>query len=591
MRYFYQITALDGSSHQSVPSAISYATNSPNAPFNLTVSSISTNTLVLNWRDVSGDTGYRIERSTDGVNFSTLATVPANYPSYTDNSATVGTQYWYRLVAQSPTGESAYSNVYSQWTRPAAVSPAFTTVASNQIALSWTGVSGAANYMVERSTDGSTYTSLATSSATSYTDNTVAPLGTYYYRVTALNSINGGGASTVIFTATPATTPLPYQWQAQDIGLTTSVGATGYNGTTGAYTVISTGSDIYGTSDQLRFSYLSLTGDGSIVAKVNQQNTGNVKSGVMIRQSLSASAAEVSTLIGGTSSYNEVRATNGAATSYSAGATGQSWVKLTRAGNVFTSQVSVDGITWTTIATNTITMTGTVYIGLASDSGSAALLNTTTFSNMVVNVAGASAPTVATAAAMGSVSSSTNSASLSVLGADSTGESNLYYSWAVTSVPAGVATPTFSANGTNAAKNSMIRFFANGNYQLTATITDTYGLTVTSVINVTVSAVTAPTWIGAGANNNWSNPANWANAPWCRRRAIPCSSPVQPKPLLIMIWPQERSSPPSASKATISPSAAMRSRCRLPAVRRSPTTALAMPSRCRCNSAAHPPSR
>src|SRR5207302_4964954 len=40
---------------------------------------------------------------------------------------------------------------------------------------------------------------------------------------------------------------------------------------------------------------------------------------------------------------------------------------------------------------------------------------------------------------------------LSVLGSDDGGESHLVYAWAVTAGPSGV---TFSANGTNAAKNS-----------------------------------------------------------------------------------------------------------------------------------------
>ncbi len=155
----------------------------------------------------------------------------------------------------------------------------------------------------------------------------------------------------------------------------------------------------------------------------------------MIRQSLSASLREVSTLIGGTSSYNEVRATNGAATSYSAGATGTilGQADSTR-GNVFTSQVSVDGIAWTTIAANTITMTGTVYIGLTGDSGSAALLNTTTFSNMVVNVAGRSRPGRHGCRYGLSQVPPPTAPSLSVPGRIPRSESNLWYSWAITSV-------------------------------------------------------------------------------------------------------------------------------------------------------------
>ena len=55
---------------------------------------------------------------------------------------------------------------------------------------------------------------------------------------------------------------------------------------------------------------------------------------------------------------------------------------------------------------------------------------------------------------------------LSVLGADLAGESTLTYTWAATTVPAGAATPTFSANGTNAAKNDIVTFHQAGHLHL-----------------------------------------------------------------------------------------------------------------------------
>jgi hypothetical protein len=76
---------------------------------------------------------------------------------------------------------------------------------------------------------------------------------------------------------------------------------------------------------------------------------------------------------------------------------------------------------------------------------------------------------------------------LSVLGADDDGESSLTYNWAVTSQPSGVTTPSFSINGTNAAKNSTATFYAAGNYTFQVTITDTSSLSVTSSVTVTVN--------------------------------------------------------------------------------------------------------
>jgi hypothetical protein len=77
---------------------------------------------------------------------------------------------------------------------------------------------------------------------------------------------------------------------------------------------------------------------------------------------------------------------------------------------------------------------------------------------------------------------------LSVLGADSdTGESSLTYTWSVTSQPSGAPAPSFSANGTNAAKNSTATFYRAGSYTFQAVITDPSGLTCTSSVSVTVN--------------------------------------------------------------------------------------------------------
>jgi hypothetical protein len=76
------------------------------------------------------------------------------------------------------------------------------------------------------------------------------------------------------------------------------------------------------------------------------------------------------------------------------------------------------------------------------------------------------------------------STALSVLGDDDGGEASLTYTWAATGTPpAGVA---FSANGTNAAKNTTATFTKAGGYTLQVTVRDPQGATVTSSVAVTV---------------------------------------------------------------------------------------------------------
>jgi hypothetical protein len=100
-------------------------------------------------------------------------------------------------------------------------------------------------------------------------------------------------------------------------------------------------------------------------------------------------------------------------------------------------------------------------------------------------------PTVATPASASPSPVTGTTANLSVLGADDTGESSLTYTWSLVSGPAGAPAPTFSANGTNAAKNSTATFYQAGSYTFQVTITDPAGLTATSSATVAVNQTVA----------------------------------------------------------------------------------------------------
>ena len=76
------------------------------------------------------------------------------------------------------------------------------------------------------------------------------------------------------------------------------------------------------------------------------------------------------------------------------------------------------------------------------------------------------------------------SVGLSVVASDDAGEAALKTTWSKTGGSGG--TVTFSANGTNAAKNCTATFATTGNYTLTATVRDAPGLTVTSSVRVRV---------------------------------------------------------------------------------------------------------
>ncbi|MFM7205654.1 MAG: autotransporter-associated beta strand repeat-containing protein [Planctomycetaceae bacterium] len=485
MRYFYRVRATDASG-RSVPSVISSVINRPSAVTSATVTSLTVSQVVLNWRDKSGDSGYRIERSTDNVTFTQIGTVATNYPSYSATGLAVGTRYWFRITPMSPYGDSV-STVITGSTRLQVVgSMSFTSKTSSAIGIQWTAVTAATGYRIERSTDGSTFSTLGSvaGDVLTYSDATVTPLGEYYYRVIATNATaEGVNPALPIFAAAPAAA-LPAPWSSADIGNVPGTGASGLS--SGTFTVVSSGSDIWSTADAFRYTSQPLVGDGSIVARVAsvESTAGWAKIGVMIRESTASNSRHAMMVVSPSNSVamQYRSATGGSSTSIAgpAGLAAPYWVRLVRAGNVLTGSCSPDGTTWTQVGSVTISMASSVLVGLSANSNSSTLLNKSTFTNVTLSN---NAPTVATSAAASPSTVTATTATVSVLGADDHGESSLTYSWAATG-PAGV---TFSASGTNSAKSSVATFTKAGSYTLTATITDTGGLKTTSAVNVTVS--------------------------------------------------------------------------------------------------------
>ena len=83
---------------------------SPNAPSALTATTVSSNQINLAWTDNSTDEqGFRIERSTNGVNFTQIATVNANVRTFSSTSLSGNTKYYYRVRAYNGTNNSFYT--------------------------------------------------------------------------------------------------------------------------------------------------------------------------------------------------------------------------------------------------------------------------------------------------------------------------------------------------------------------------------------------------------------------------------------------------------------------------------------------------
>jgi hypothetical protein len=84
----------------------------PNAPGNLSASALSGSQITLTWSDnSSNETGFTLERSADGINWSQFAMVGSNVISYTDTGLFASTTYNYRVSAYNSAGNSSYSNI------------------------------------------------------------------------------------------------------------------------------------------------------------------------------------------------------------------------------------------------------------------------------------------------------------------------------------------------------------------------------------------------------------------------------------------------------------------------------------------------
>ncbi|MBL7187739.1 MAG: hypothetical protein ISS70_15560 [Phycisphaerae bacterium] len=164
-------------------------------------------------------------------------------------------------------------------------------------------------------------------------------------------------------------------------------------GPVGTYTMTAAGSNIGGTADEFHFAYKTLTGPGSITARVDSiQNTHDqAKAGVMIRETLdpnSAHAFACITPVDGVGSRGRDTTGGGSFSTFQAGITAPHWVKLERdvAGN-FTVSHSTNGSTWQPVelsAPTAIPMDATVYVGLALTSRNAAVTCEAKFSNVAI---------------------------------------------------------------------------------------------------------------------------------------------------------------------------------------------------------------
>jgi hypothetical protein len=132
-----------------------------------------------------------------------------------------------------------------------------------------------------------------------------------------------------------------------------------------------------GAPDAMRFSYVPLGGDGTIVARLTALTaaTAQPTAGVMIRDSLYAGAAYAGMVVstGAPHAFHHRVRTDGAT------ARSDGWItappvflRLDRTGDIISAFESVDGISWVFVGRQTIPMGRQVFAGVGSSPGAAA---------------------------------------------------------------------------------------------------------------------------------------------------------------------------------------------------------------------------
>lgn len=177
---------------------------------------------------------------------------------------------------------------------------------------------------------------------------------------------------------------IPAPWVGRDIGATGLSGADSFSN--GTFEVSGAGADISNIGDAFHFVYQPLTGDGTIIARIDSFDASDplAKAGIMIRESLYANSPNVFlTTTHAQGDFFSSRAP-GARTIRSHFSAGPAWFRLTRRGNTYWAFASADGIRWTPLGSRAFLMARQAFIGLAVDSHNTVALATARFSSVRV---------------------------------------------------------------------------------------------------------------------------------------------------------------------------------------------------------------
>src|SRR5205085_4238035 len=160
----------------------------------------------------------------------------------------------------------------------------------------------------------------------------------------------------------------------------------------GTWTVSGSGGDIWGTADQFRYVWQSLSGSGSVVAHITAQTNTDAwaKAGVMLRASADPGSPMYAAFITpGNGITVQKRTGQGLSMSKLANPAGTvpAYLEVVVNGNAFSAYSSADGTTWSLVPGSSTTMTigSTLLAGMAVTSHNNCCVSTATMDSVSVS--------------------------------------------------------------------------------------------------------------------------------------------------------------------------------------------------------------
>jgi titin len=212
-RYYFRVLAKNAIGFRAASNVVSQIPRpaAPTAPRTLTATPGS-GQVRLSWLLPASNGGavvtdYIIQRSANGTSgWVTISDGVRTTTSYTVTGLVNGTRYYFRVLAKNATGSSPASNVVNAIPRtvPGAPSGLRATPRLRSVTLTWnapaTGGAPITDYIIQRSTNGTTWTTVTDglSTARTYTVTGLSSGVTYRFRVAARNAAGIGAYSAVV---------------------------------------------------------------------------------------------------------------------------------------------------------------------------------------------------------------------------------------------------------------------------------------------------------------------------------------------------------------------------------------------------------